>query len=301
MRRRTYLLVILVFLLGLIKARAQELNCTVQINSQNVTTVDRKVFETLQTAIFDFMNNTRWTNDIFKNEERIDCSLFINVNQALSSDEFQATITVQSRRPVYKSSYFTPVLSFEDKDFTFKYVELQQLEFSENAFTSNLTSALAFYAYLIIGLDYDTFAPEGGTPYFQKAQNIVNNAGNTTHQGWKAYESNRNRYWLAENLLNANFKIMRRTLYAYHRKGLDAMHTDIETGRNEIFTSLEQLQTVFNLAPGAFLLQVFFNAKVDEIVNIFSQAFPETKNKVVTLVNQIDPAHSNKYQKIVGP
>lgn len=293
---------IILFLLFVLKhaTTAQELNCTVQIDSRNVTNIDRKVFETLQTSIFEFMNNTRWTNDIFKTDERIECSFFITVSQALSTDEFQASITIQSRRPVYKTSYFTPILSFEDKDFTFRYVDLQQLEFSENNFSSNLTSTLAFYAYLIIGLDYDTFSPEGGTPFYQKAQNIVNNASTSTYQGWKAYESNRNRYWLAENLLNANFKQFRQSLYNYHRKGLDIMNSDIEAGRNEIYNSLENLQKVWNIAPGAFLLQIFFNAKVDEIVNIFSQSFPDNKNKVVNLMNQIDPAHTNKYQKLTG-
>lgn len=288
------------FVFSVLFSRSQELNCTVQINSQNVTTVDKKVFETLQTAIFEFMNNTRWSNDIYKTDERIDCSLFITINQALSSDEFSARITVQSRRPVYKTSYFTPVITFEDNDFTFKYVELQQLEFSENTFSSNLTSSLAFYAYIFLGLDYDTFAPEGGTGFYQRAQNIVNNASNSNFKGWKAYEGSKNRYWLAENLMNANFRPLRQSLYSYHRKGLDIMNTDLEAGRAEIYTSIEQLQKVWNLAPGSFLLQLFFDAKNAEIVNIFSQAFPETKNKVVTLLNQMDPAHTTQYQKILA-
>jgi len=291
-------LYIFVLFLNIYQLSAQELNCNVQVLAPQVSNADPKIFQTLQTAIYEFLNNTKWTTEVFKNDERIDCSMLVNVSQVISTGEYKASIQIQSRRPVYKTSYFSPIINYNDPDFNFKYIELQALDFSENTYTSNLTSVLAFYAYILIGLDYDTFSPEGGTPYFLKAQQVVNNAQNSSDAGWKAFENNKNRYWLAENLLNANFRPLRQTLYSYHRMGLDIMSNDIENARNEILLSIEALQKVFNISPGSYLMKVFFDAKADEIVNIFSQAYPEAKGKVVTILNNINPANTTKYQKI---
>lgn len=279
---------------------AQELNCKVQVLSQQIQGTDKRVFTTLQTAIFEFMNNKKWTNDQFKLDERIDCSILINVTERPSTDQFVATIQVQSRRPVYKSSYNSVLLNYNDNDFQFTYLENQPLEFNENQFTTNLTSVLGFYAYLIIGMDYDTFSMNGGTTYLQKAQNIVNQAQNTSETGWRAFESNKNRYWLINNMLDAPFINIRECMYNYHRKGLDEMVSNKEGGRANILEALESLRKVHQARPLSFAMQIFFNAKSDEIINIFSGAFSDEKSKVVTLLNDIDPTNSNKYQKIMA-
>lgn len=279
---------------------AQELNCTVQVLAPQVQGTDRRVFETLKQSITEFMNNTRWTNDQFKTDERIECSMTINIQDRVSVDDFKATIQVQSRRPVYKSSYNTVMLNYLDNDFTFKYTEFQPLEFNENTFISNLTSVLGYYAFIIIGIDYDSFGLEAGTPYFQRAQTVVNNAANTPDAGWRAFEGNRNRYWLAENLSNANFKLLRQCIYTYHRKGLDIMSTNVEGGRKAIEGALESLNKVFQISPGSFLMQQFFLAKSDEVVNIFQPAPPDVKAKLVPLLNLIDPGNTSKYLKISG-
>jgi len=295
---RKYL--ILFFFVSVITSVAQELNCKVQVLSQQVQGTDKRVFTTLQTAIFEFMNNKKWTTDAFKLDERIDCSILINVTERPSTDVFIATIQVQSRRPVFKSSYNSVLLNYNDNDFQFTYLENQPLEFNENQFTSNLTSVLGFYAYMIIGMDYDTFSPSGGTNYLQKAQNVVNNAQSASEPGWRAFESNKNRYWLITNMLDAPFVNIRSCMYNYHRKGLDEMVTNKEGGRANILEALESLRKVHQARPLSFAMQVFFNAKSDEIINIFSGAFADEKSKVMTLLNDIDPTNSNKYQKIMA-
>ncbi len=277
---------------------AQELNCTVKVLSPAIQGTEKSVFETLETAVKEFMNNTRWSNDNFKQDERIECNITINVTKRLAVDEFEANIIVQSRRPVYKSSYNTNLINYQDNDFTFKYTPFQPFEFNENAFTNNLTSTLAYYAYIFIGLDYDTYSPDGGTPFYQKAQTIVNNAQNASDKGWKAFEGSKNRYWLAENLANSNYKGVRSCLYNYHRMGLDRMTQDVELSRKSIADGLEGLLKVHNMQMGSFLMQIFFLAKADEIVNIFSVATPDVKNKLVTLLNTIDPGNVTKYEKL---
>ena len=277
---------------------AQELNCTVKVLSPAIQGTEKSVFETLETAVKEFMNNTRWSNDNFKQDERIECNITINVTKRLAVDEFEANIIVQSRRPVYKSSYNTNLINYQDNDFTFKYTPFQPFEFNENAFTNNLTSTLAYYAYIFIGLDYDTYSPDGVTPFYQKAQTIVNNAQNASDKGWKAFEGSKNRYWLAENLANSNYKGVRSCLYNYHRMGLDRMTQDVELSRKSIADGLEGLLKVHNMQMGSFLMQIFFLAKADEIVNIFSVATPDVKNKLVTLLNTIDPGNVTKYEKL---
>lgn len=277
---------------------AQELNCTVKVLSPAIQGTEKSVFETLETAVKEFMNNTRWSNDNFKQDERIECNITINVTKRLAVDEFEANIIVQSRRPVYKSSYNTNLINYQDNDFTFKYTPFQPFEFNENTFTNNLTSTLGYYAYIFIGLDYDTYSPDGGTPFYQKAQTIVNNAQNASDKGWKAFEGSKNRYWLAENLANSNYKGVRSCLYNYHRMGLDRMTQDVELSRKSITDGLEGLLKVHNMQMGSFLMQIFFLAKADEIVNIFSVATPDVKNKLVTLLNTIDPGNVTKYEKL---
>lgn len=279
---------------------AQELNCKVQVVSPTIQGTDKSVFDNLQTAIFEFLNNRKWTEETFKNHERIDCSILINVSDRIDNENFKATIQVQVRRPVFKSSYNSVLLNNNDNDFQFRFIENQTLEYSENLHLSNLTSVLAYYAYLIIGLDYDSFALDGGTPYLQKALAIVNNAQNSSDAGWKAFEGNKNRYWLINNMLDATFVPLRQCMYNYHRLGMDLMVDNKEAARTAIYNSLLNLRSIHQIKPLSYSMQVFFNAKSDEIINIYTGAFPDEKAKIMNLLNEIDPTNSNKYQKIMS-
>ncbi|MCB0396953.1 MAG: DUF4835 family protein [Flavobacteriales bacterium] len=291
---------LLLTLVPFVSAWAQELNCKVQVVSPQVQGSDRHIFETLQNAIFEFMNNRQWTNHRFTPEERIECNMLINITDRVSSDEFKATLSIQVSRPVYGTSYNTTLLNFNDNNFNFRYLEFQSMDFSDNMHQSNLTSMLAYYAYIVIGLDYDSFSDKGGSAYLLKAQNIVNNAQNAQERGWKAFESTQNRYWLIENLLNPAFVPLRSCMYKYHRKGLDEMSEDIVSARTNILEGIEALRPVHNQKPSSYLMQVFFNAKSEEIINIFSKADPSQKKRVVQVLMIIDPANSGKYNKILS-
>ena len=282
---------------------AQELKCNIQVVSNKVQGVNRKIFQTLQSELYEFMNNTNWTNHLYTNEERIECNILIQIGKQISSDEFQATLQIQSRRPVYNSSYQTTILNMVDKDFQFQYVEYEPLEFSESSFLSNLTSVLAYYAYVIIGFDYDSFSFEGGTPYFEKAEKIVNNAQNAKELGWKSYESNKsNRYWFIENILNDKYSSIREFMYNYHRLGLDKMHQKVNESRLQISEDLELLRKVYREKPNLHMpfLDIIFDAKADEFINIFSEAFPDEKARAVNILTEIDPANQEKYRKIIS-
>jgi hypothetical protein len=286
-------------LLAPVSVIAQELNCTVRIIAPQIQG-DKKIFETLQGAIYEFMNHRKWTDDQFEMQERIELSMQITINKRVSNDEFEGTLQIQSSRPVYKTSYNTVVFNHLDEHFNFKYLEFESLEYNENTFTSNLTAMLAYYAHLVIGMDYNTFGLNSGIPYILKAQDIVNKAQNAPDKGWRAFESTKNRYWITENLLNPTFKPLNETMYTYHRQGLDIMSDEKDEARLVIIKSLEDLRKVYRDKPGSLLLTIFFNSKADEIVNIYSKAYPDEKAKVSNLLNEIDPAHSNKYQAIMA-
>jgi len=290
--------------LALISANSllsQELNCQVSVVAPQIQgTTEKQIFDQMQKSIFEFMNNTKWTKDNYTTSERIDCSILINVKTKISADDYSATIQIQSRRPVFKSSYYSPIVNYIDENFVFKFQQFQQLEFNINTFSNNLTSVLAFYAYVIIGSDYDTFSNLGGTEYFQKAQLIVSNAQSANEMGWKSFESNKNRYWIVENALQPVFQPIRECSYKYHRLGLDIMNEKADDGRKEILTSTDLLLKVYKDRPASFPMELFFNAKVDEVVNIFSKGFPDEKAKVVETLTTVDPANSNKYFKIQG-
>lgn len=277
---------------------AQEFNVTVQVTSPMVEGTEKKIFETLQQELYDFVNNTRWTNYNYKPEERIEGTILITV-ESRSGEDFKGKMNLALRRPVFKSSYNTTLFNYLDRDFDFKYVEFQALEYSDNVFTSNLTSAIAYYLYVYLGLDGDSFAKNGGSPYYAKAQNIVNMGQNAREKGWKAFESQKNRYWLIENLTNPTYASIREAMYRYHRMGLDLMADDVEAGRAGINESLELLRKANRERPGLFLLQLFLEAKRDELVNIYSQASPMDKTRAVNILKEIDPANSNRYQKIL--
>lgn len=278
-----------------LNAGAQELICQVSVNSQQIQGSDRHIYDNMQNAIRDFVNNRKWTGYTFKIEEKIECSMLITLSERVAEDEFKGTIQVQARRPAYGSSYNSVMLNLMDKDFQFKYLETSPLDFDENSHLSNLTSVLAFYAYVIIGLDFDSFTEYGGSPYYTKAQAIVNNAQNAPEKGWKAFESKKNRYWLVENLLNQSYSGFRLCLYNYHRKGIDLMKDNLQTGRAGVTTALENLQKTNREKPGLYFTQLFIDAKRDEICNIYAGATVAEKNKVVAILKEIDPAHSSDY------
>lgn len=297
-----------IFILGLLglgffhsQLLAQELKCNVQVISSQVQGTNKKVFETLQQAIYEFMNNRSWTSNVFSNEERIECNLLFNI-QDYSGSDFKGTLQIQSRRPVFNSSYNTVLFNYLDQNIQFTYEEYEPLIYSETSFTSNLTALLAYYAYVIIGLDYDSFSLKGGTEYFRKAEAIVNNAQNAKEKGWKPFESssNKNRYWLIQNILDEKYSPVREFIYKYHRLGLDRMASKPNEGRDEMANDLKLLQMVYRQKPDPYMhfLQVIFDAKSDEWVNVFSGSFPEEKNRVVQILKEIDPTNIAKYQRI---
>jgi hypothetical protein len=296
------LLIFSVFLYSL-SAYNQELNCNIQLVTQQIQGTNKQVFETMQGAIYEFVNSTPWTTHVFDVDERIECTMLFNLQDQIGDDEFRGTLQIQVRRPVYNSSYNTVLFNYIDNDLHFKYVEYQPLQFNENTHISNLTSILAYYAYIIIGLDYDSFSYEGGTEFFLKAEKIVNNAQNASQKGWKSIESpsRKNRYWLVNNILNADFSPAREFIYRYHRLGLDRMYENLNEARAEMAESLKLLQQVYRNKPDPFMhfLQVIYDAKSDEFVNIFKESFPEEKSRILAILNEIDPANTNKYEAIV--
>ena len=296
--KKTGLLFFLVFLLtsGLF---AQEFNCKVQINTQQVQGFDRSVVSNLKTAITDFMNNRKWTNYNFAPEERIECTLLFNVSQIISSDEFKGTFNIVLQRPVYKTDYRSPLLNMIDKNIQFKYQPSQAMNFSENTFTDNLTSLLAFYSYMMLGIDFDSFAPNGGTVFYEKAMTVVQTAQNSGYTGWQSYESEKNRYHFVEQFLNKAYEPLRTFLYQYHRKGLDVMADNVIEGRKAILNSLLLLKKVYNTRPGLYDLQLILDAKRGEIINIFSEATPAEKNAMIRIMSEVDAPNGNRYREVL--
>lgn len=287
------------FLLSSTDVIAQQLNCTVSVISPQVQNTERRIFETLQTDIREFMNSRQWTTDNFILEERIECSILITISERIGNDRFRGTLQVQSSRPAYMTSYNSTMLNVNDQDFTFSYLENQPIQFQENQHSDNLSSVLAFYANMILGMDYDSFSPKGGEPFYQKALQIVNNAQNEPERGWKAFEGSRNRYWLIENTLNARYEEFRQVIYDYHRKGLDVMYSDVEGGRRVITECIPKLKRIRLDQPNSYLLTVFFTAKTDELINIYKEAFPDVKQRVANDLKEMDPANANRYSEII--
>lgn len=292
------LIVLLVTCLPLLVS-AQEFMCQVSVNAAQVEGSEKKVFQTLQTAVYEFINNRKWTNYVYRPEERIECSMLITITERISSDQFKGRINVVLQRPVYKTSYNTNLLNLVDKDFDFKYVELEPLEYNDDVYTSNLTSMVAYYLYIMLGIDADSFTKLGGTPYYEKARGVVNAAQNSPERGWKSFESQKNRYWLVENLMNNTYSAYREGLYSYHRLGLDLMSENMDLGRSGINDCLEDVQKVNREKTGLYITQVFIDAKNEEIINIYSQAAPMDKTKAVNIMKEIDPANGSKYQQIM--
>jgi hypothetical protein len=300
-RYKSTLIFFFMLLLGLPKLQSQEFLADIRVTAPTIEGTDRRVFESLQQALYDFINNRKWTNINFKNQERIECSILITVKERVSSDEFKGTINLVLRRPVYKSSYNSVLFNYVDESFQFRYIESQPLDYIENSYSSSLTSTLAFYLYYFLGMDFDSFSLYGGDPFFRVAESIVNSAQNATERGWKAFDGNRNRYWLVENMTNPAYRPLRQFMYEYHRLGLDVMSEKPDEGRAKIGETLTFLEQTWRERPNLLMLQLFLDAKRDEIINIFSQGSPQEKTKAVNIMREIDPANASKYEKILAP
>lgn len=297
-----HIVAILALIVMSIAMTAQELKCTISINSEQVQGSNKAVFTTLQQSMEEFVNTQRWTNMTFQEKERIECSMMIVV-KSVQDNMFVCEFTCQSRRPVFGTTYTTPTLNIKDENFTFTYQEYDRMEFQTNTFTSNLTALVAYYCYLIIGHDMDSFAKLGGTPYFQVCEDIVTSAqsasiDNAEMVGWKAFESNRNRYALTNNLMDEAFKKYRAYYYDYHRHGLDEMVNNVANGRARIAKDIKVLKEAYNARPATYLVGTFLDAKSDELVNIFKSGTAEEKKMVYELLMDIDPTRQDTYENI---
>lgn len=288
---------------------AQELNAKVTVVANKIRGVDPSVFQAMQKSIQSFLNERQWTDKTYSASERIDCNFLFDLQSQTSQNTFSGILTVQSTRPVYNSSYITNVFNFKDKDISFKYDPFQPLLFNENnisgndPMSSNLTALLAYYAYVIIGLDRDSFAPNGGNEIFQKARNVVSNAPENSRSisGWKAYEGTSNRYWLAENLLNTRYKDFHKVMYDYYRLGLDRMYDHLAEGRESILNCLSLLNSINTDNPNTVLIPMFFDAKWHELAGIFSLAPPQQQLAALNLLQKLDPTHGRQYRDAMKP
>jgi hypothetical protein len=276
--------------------QGQEFNCKVSVIAPQIQSTPKRIWQSLETAITQLMNTRRWTNFNYAPAERIDCNFLITVNEQPAPDRFKGTMQVIYSRPVYGSDYLSPVLDILDNQVEFQFLENTQIEFAPERFISNLSSVVAFYAYFMLGVDADTYTLNGGSDFYEMAQLVVNNAQNAGEPGWKAFEEQKNRYWLLDNQQQAVFRPLREFLYNYHRKGFDVMSTDVAGGRAAIAAALEKLRPVHQVKPSSINLQVVFNAKYDELVNLYKQSEMQEKSKVFNTLQLIDPGHIQKYQ-----
>ncbi|MEL7005520.1 MAG: DUF4835 family protein [Bacteroidota bacterium] len=277
----------------------QELNCRVTINADRVQSSDRSVFKDMETSFTQFLNNQKWTPDVFESFERVNCNIIITLDDPVSIGNFEADVQIQAARPVYNSNYESIMLNFADRDWQFEYVLSQPLQYNDNTFLSNLTSLLAYYAYVILGIDYDSFSELGGTEYFQKALNIVNNAQQSNRPGWDALGSTRNRYWLTENFTNQQMVDLRKGLYKYHRLALDTFGEDPDNSRKLILEVLRDWKRIRGIYPNSILIITLLDAKSDELINIYSEGSLQVRREAYDILSSIDPSNSSDYEKII--
>jgi len=304
MRKKIWFVVALL-LLGASVLKSQELQARLTINASQVSSqVDKKVFQTLQTALNTFLNNRKWTSEKFETNEKIGCNFLLTIQQTAEDNVYKASLTVQAARPVYNAAYQSALLNFMDDAFTFKYVEYQPVEFNENrvggsdGLVSNLSATLAFYVYVILGLDFDSFSLRGGDPYYQKAQLIVNNAPEGRDiSGWRAFDGQRNRYWLMENLTNNRYTLIHDAIYNYYRLGLDFMYENEQQSRNAILNTINILNTLNNDVPNSMIIPFFFQGKSAELIKVFKKAQPEEKNRAREILARIDITNANSYKQ----
>ena len=286
----------LILIVSLVPLSAQELNCTVTINSDQVAQTNQQVFKTLERSLNDFVNKTKWTNRIYKENERVNAQMFITITE-YESNRFKGNIQIQSSRPVFNTSYETPIFNYKDNQFNFEYIEFQPLIFNENTYESNLVSVISYYVYVILGLDADTFSLEGGSGDFRKAQNIVTQAQSSNSAGW-SQSTDRSRFELVDNLMSNTYREYRVAMYNYHRKGIDILADNNSTGKQVIAGTLKLFETMIKRRPNAFLIQTFFDAKSDEILNIFSDGPKVDVVKLKETLNNIAPLYSSTWNEI---
>ena len=297
-------ILLLLVLIVTLAAQAQELNAKVTVLAQQLpTSVNKQRFTTLATQLTDLINNRQWTKDKFTQQEKIDCNFLLNVTKSPDQDIFQATLTVQAARPVFNSSYKSPLINYKDPDVFFKYIEFAPVEFNENRvsgsdpLSANLTAVFAYYVYIILGFDYDSFSPKGGEAYFIQAQNIVNNSPDSRDiSGWKAFDGQRNRYWLTTNVTNTRYNVFNDIIYKYYREGLDKMYENPNAARENMLNVLVQLQTFNRENPNTMLLQFFMQSKYSELTGIFKKASPDVRSRAAGILSQIDPSNADKYR-----
>ncbi len=294
--RRYILILLLSFCVGF-SSQAQEINCSVSVNAEQTGRTKLSIFNTLESALQEFVSENTWTKLNLQEHEKINCNIFINIT-SYDSNNFNATLQIQSSRPIFGSVATTPVFNFKDNDFDFEYTEYQNLDYSPNTFNSNLVSGISFYIYTILGLDADTFAPQGGQAYYEEARQIVNTAQQSNYEGWRAGGNNKSRFRLNSDLLSNNFTGYRDALYTYHRLGLDKMHEDVEEGKQKIAEAILALKQVNNTRPNSLLIRTFFDAKADEIEKIFSGGPSIPITEVVETLNRIAPLYSKNWSSI---
>ena len=290
-------LILFFFGLGFV-GNSQEINCTVTINTAEVGISNRQVFTTMQNAIFEYINNTKWTNIPYQNHEKINCSLTINILDVPSANQFKGSLQLQVSRPVYNATYTTSILNFNDNDISFSYEEYQPIQYNENNFDSNLASILTYYVYTILGFEADTFAYRGGETFFRLAESVVNVAQQGGGVGWKKIDGNNTRYQLNENLLSPVYDQFRKTMYEYHLHGLDKMVDDTKQAKENIAKAVSDLQNLFNERPNTFLIRVFMDTKSDEIVDIFSDGPRISTTRLIEVLNRIFPSFDSKWKEI---
>jgi len=305
---RKYYSIVILLLAGCLSAEAQELNCKVKVMHEKILNTDPQVFTTMERAITEFMNNRKWTTDEFQPAEKIDCNILINLTGKIggNDDSYTATINIQASRPVFNTSYTSPIVNYIDRDLVFQYSQFNPLQFDDNRVSgsnpmeANLTAVLAFYANFILALDYSSFAPNGGMPYFKKAQNIVNNAPEQGKSipGWKAFDSKTNRYWLIDQVMNPRFASFHTFWYIMHREALDNMALTPAESRQKILAGISALQQLQKENPGSILLQFFFNAKSDEFMRILSQLPKDERTPYITMLAQTDVSNAEKYNSL---
>lgn len=294
---KKYFLLLLVGMAS-VSVHAQEINARITINSDQVQGTNKQVFTTLQTALTEFVNNKKWTDATFSINERIDCTMTIIISEQ-TDNAFKGEIQIQARRPVYNSSYTTTSLNFRDRQFEFEYIEFEPLEYTENTLTSNLTATVVFYIYVILGLDFDSFSPLGGNAFYQQAMQIVNLAqAQMGWTGWKAFESNQNKHAVATALTENSGELFRNMWYTYHRKGLDEMAANPDRGRTTLIESLPALKELKSARPTSVLLQMFSDAKLDEVVAIYSKATTQEKQEGMKLLSDIYPTESRRLEPL---
>jgi len=289
----------LVFTICSLISYSQELNCRVVINHQQISISDPSIFDEMETDITEFLNNRKWTNDEFQLEERINCNFLITLTDMSTIGSFGATVQVISSRPIYGTEYETVLLNFADRDWSFSYIQSKPMQYTENSFTDNLSSLLAYYAYVIIGMDYDSFSELGGSQFYEEALDIVNNAQQSSFPGWQQLGSNRNRYWLIENLQNTSLRPIRRAFYSYHRLGLDVFQEKPDETRNVIAKSLQNIQLANRARPRSILTISFMDAKASEIARIYSDGSPTVRKKAYNIVTSIDPSKTDTFKPMI--